>query len=199
MHSAPCDHLPSMLNAFCRSWQPSVASSLRLAVTSSAEDGIYGSYPATICEFGSRMESRMYRSSAMTVLLSWSGTGLPFSPSSVGARSALGPIWQPLQSNSRNRRDAFAKGGGKPANYTANTNRLSGKCSLPARRAHIEITPRYGSPRGQVGSLPSPRQARFPHQELVHRVRALAAFADRPYHQRLTAPHVACREHLRIR
>jgi heat shock protein HtpX len=34
------------------------------------------------------------------------------------------------------------------------------------------------------------------HQELVDRVRALAAFADRPHHQRLAAAHVAGGEHL---
>ena len=44
-----------------------------------------------------------------------------------------------------------------------------------------------------------PRQRGRSHQELVDRVRALAAFADRPHHQRLAAAHVAGREHLRVR
>ena len=42
-----------------------------------------------------------------------------------------------------------------------------------------------------------PRQRGRSHQELVDRVRALAAFADRPHHQRLAAAHVAGGEHLR--
>ena len=44
---------------------------------------------------------------------------------------------------------------------------------------------------------PAPaRQLGRPHQELVHRARALPAFADRPHHQRLAAAHVAGGEHL---
>ena len=42
----------------------------------------------------------------------------------------------------------------------------------------------------------SARQRRRSHQELVDRVRALAAFADRPDDQRLAAPHVAGGKHL---
>src|SRR5262245_28373513 len=34
------------------------------------------------------------------------------------------------------------------------------------------------------------------HQELIHCPRALAAFPDRPYHQGLSAPHVAGRINL---
>ncbi len=41
-----------------------------------------------------------------------------------------------------------------------------------------------------------PRQYRNPHQEFIHSFRALAAFADRPYHQRLAAPYVAGCEYL---
>src|SRR5690348_11378184 len=35
------------------------------------------------------------------------------------------------------------------------------------------------------------RQRRRPHQISVDRMRALAPFADRPYNERLAAPHVA--------
>ena len=45
----------------------------------------------------------------------------------------------------------------------------------------------------------SARQRRRSHQELVDRMGALAALADRPHHQRLAAAHVAGREHLRQR
>ena len=41
-----------------------------------------------------------------------------------------------------------------------------------------------------------PRQVGLAHQEAVDRARALAAFADRPHHERLAAAHVAGREHL---
>src|SRR6185312_3605084 len=43
------------------------------------------------------------------------------------------------------------------------------------------------------------RQRRRSHQEFVNRMRALAAFADRPDDQRLAAPDVARRKHLRHR
>src|SRR5262249_53610205 len=44
-----------------------------------------------------------------------------------------------------------------------------------------------------------PRQRGRAHQELVDRVCGLAAFADRPHHQRLAASHVAAGEHFRVR
>ena len=60
-----------------------------------------------------------------------------------------------------------------------------------------------GSPSGRRDQSRSsavlPRQVRRAHQELVDRVRGLAAFADRPHHQRLAAAHVAGGEDLRVR
>ena len=43
------------------------------------------------------------------------------------------------------------------------------------------------------------RQRRLAHQILVHRVRRLPAFADRPDDQRLAAAHVAGRKHFWVR
>src|SRR5688572_20060803 len=45
-------------------------------------------------------------------------------------------------------------------------------------------------------SITSPRQYRRSHQEFVDCTGALAAFADGPYHQRLTAAHVPGGVHL---
>src|SRR5262249_59754802 len=81
----------------------------------------------------------------------------------------------------------------------ADARRISKVENARSLKAFIPSLPRCGSPRGQGWLAPSPRQARFSHQELVHRVGALAAFADRPYHQRLAAPHVASPQPLRVR
>src|SRR5690606_4930200 len=65
--------------------------------------------------------------------------------------------------------------------------RLSRRCS------------RATTSRGPRLRRPLPRQDRGAHQVFVHRPRALAAFADRPDHQRLAAPGVAAREHVGLR
>ena len=54
------------------------------------------------------------------------------------------------------------------------------------------------SPPGSTKDLESlsARQVRRSHQEFVDGARALAAFADRPDHQRLAAAHVAGGKHL---
>ena len=79
-----------------------------------------------------------------------------------------------------------------------------------ARRASVDTKPRpQAQRRAPPADVParrparlapltrrSPRQRRRSHQELVDGARSLAAFADRPDHQRLAAAHVAGGEHL---
>jgi hypothetical protein len=61
----------------------------------------------------------------------------------------------------------------------------------------------YGSDSARLRPSPlrapaSPWQRRLAHEKLIHGVRALAAFADRPYHERLTPAHVAGGDHLGV-
>src|SRR5262245_29583926 len=60
--------------------------------------------------------------------------------------------------------------------------------------------PRAASPSsresGTGAAVLLPRQVGLARQELVDRPRCLATLADRPYHQRLAAPHVAAGEDL---
>src|SRR5271166_251099 len=47
-----------------------------------------------------------------------------------------------------------------------------------------------------AGMTGSARQRTRPHQVFIHRACTLPAFANRPHHERLPAPHVAGSEHL---
>ena len=90
---------------------------------------------------------------------------------------------------------------------TAGTNqrllRLVRRRPLVARAtpatAATRLSARSDELRRAKTSRRSARQGGRSHQELVDRVRGLAALADRPDDQRLAAPHVAGGEHLRHR
>src|SRR5271165_5522781 len=71
--------------------------------------------------------------------------------------------------------------------------RTSGSMSGDGKRS-VAAWPKL--PRPSSTLPPLPRQRRLAHEKLVHGVRALAAFADRPHHQRLAAAHIAAGEHL---
>ena len=68
--------------------------------------------------------------------------------------------------------------------------------SVDFTRACQTKTPARTSASSSAEPAVSARQQRRAHQELIHRARALAAFADRPDHQRLAATHVAGGEYL---
>src|SRR5215831_20049858 len=66
-----------------------------------------------------------------------------------------------------------------------------------------ETQPRRGGrAQARPGRAPASRLTRqtcLPHQKFIDCVRALTAFANRPHHQRLAAPHVTGCEDLRAR
>src|SRR4051794_13591555 len=64
---------------------------------------ILGSNPAAIFAFGSRIDSRRYASSAVTVRPSLSWTGLLYSPLKTGQRPCWSTKWQVEHPNCANR------------------------------------------------------------------------------------------------
>src|SRR5207247_9111068 len=66
----------------------------------------------------------------------------------------------------------------------------------PRRAAPSKVVPPREVAAVLRGRRLSSRQVAAPHQVLVDRTRGLAAFADRPHHERLPAAHIARGEHL---